>query len=158
MWASPAGIAAISAGINAGAQYLQNGTINPVDMAVAAATGGAGAHGGLLWNMGVNAAGGAGGTAINNYLYGKNDSVIGSAISSGTLSSLGDGIGKLSGSAMNSVMRPTINTPNWATSGSWNLFRPNNYPPIGGSVAGASSQEMVTGIQQQMSSRSGGEK
>ncbi|MEB0140667.1 MULTISPECIES: hypothetical protein [unclassified Undibacterium] len=61
MWASPVGTAAISAGINAGAQYAQNGSINPVDVGVAAMTGGAGSYGGLLWNVGVNAAGGAGG-------------------------------------------------------------------------------------------------
>jgi hypothetical protein len=55
-------------------------------------------------------------------------------------------------------MRPTINTPNWAASGSWNLFRPNNYAPIGGSVTGASSQEIITNIQQQISSQMGNKK
>lgn len=148
MWASPLGTALISAGINSGAQYVQNGSINPVDVAVSAATGGIGAYGGLLWNMGVNAAGGAAGTAINNYLNGQSSSVMGSAISSGVLSAFGYGAGKLGESGINAMLRPTINSRNWTTiniwsSGGWNMFRKNNVGVIGGSFTGGLGQEAV---------------
>ncbi|ABE30118.1 hemagluttinin repeat family protein [Paraburkholderia xenovorans LB400] len=65
-WTSSVGTGAISAGINAGSQYCQNGTVNPIDVAVAAISGGVGASGGLGWNVFVNGVGGSAGTAINN--------------------------------------------------------------------------------------------
>ncbi len=52
--ASPVGTGTISAGINAGSQYFQNGTVNPVDVGAAFITGVAGSYGDLLWNVGVN--------------------------------------------------------------------------------------------------------
>ncbi|WLE63048.1 hypothetical protein GIY62_22115 [Burkholderia plantarii] len=116
--ASPVGTGAISAGINAGAQYVQNGKINPADVTGAFVTGTAGSYGGLLWNVGVNTIGGATTTALNNILQGKNDSVVGAAASSGVLSGLGYGIGKLGEFGVNSVLKPTINNPNWASAGS----------------------------------------
>jgi hypothetical protein len=145
-WASPAGTGAISAGINAGSQYYQNGTVNPVDVAIAAISGGAGAYGGLGWNVFVNGVGGATGTAINNALYGKSDSITGSAFASGVLSSLGYGIGKLGESGVNATLKPGINTQNWASTGSWsssgwNLFNPNTAGVIGGTVMGGMGQE-----------------
>lgn len=109
-WASPVGAGAISVGINASAQYAQNGTVNPVDVATSLGTGMAEVYGGLLWNIGVNAAGGATGTVLNNAIYSKSDSVTGSAVTSGLLSSLGYGVGKLGASSLNGAMRPTINT------------------------------------------------
>jgi filamentous hemagglutinin len=148
MWASPVGTGVISAGINAGSQYLQNGTINPVDVATNFGTGMAGAYGGLLWNMGVNAAGGAAGTALNNAIYGKNDRVIGAAITSGLLSSLGYGIGKFGESSLNGVTRPTVrNGQNWVATGTWsssgwNLFNQNNLPVIFGAGVGGLGQEV----------------
>ncbi|CBW75264.1 Hemolysin [Mycetohabitans rhizoxinica HKI 454] len=161
MWASPVGTGIISGGINAGSQYLQNGTVNPVDVATSFSTGMAGAYGGLLWNMGVNAAGGAARTALNNAMHGKSDSVTESAVTSGLLSSLGYGIGKLGESGVNSAIKSTINTPNWTGTGvwagsGWNLFRPNNFGPIGGSIGGASGQEIIDAIYQQMRSQPGG--
>ena len=148
MWASPAGTAAISAGINAGAQYYQNGTINPVDVAVAAATGGAGAYGGFLWNVGANTVGGAAGTAINNRLNGESNSVAGNAATSGVFSSVGYGLGKLGESLYGSAIRPSINTPNWAGTGAWygggwNLFKPNATPVITGTTVGGLGQSVA---------------
>ena len=152
MWASPVGTAAISAGINAGAQYVQNGSINPVDVGVAAVTGGLGTYGGLLWNVGVNAAGGAGGALINNYLYGQNDSVLGNALASGIFSSVGYGLGQAGESLYTGAVRPTINTTNWAgtgtwSSGGWNLFSPNTTPVITGNFVGGLGQSAVESIQ-----------
>lgn len=139
-WAAPMGTRVISAGINAGSHYLQNGSVNPMDVATSFGTGMAGAHGGLLWNIGVNAAGGA---ALNNAIYGKSDSVAGSALISGLLSSLGYGVDKLGESWVSSVLKPSIDPPNWASTGSWsgsgwNLLNANNFGPIGGSIGGAS--------------------
>ena len=152
MWASPSGTATISATINVVAQYYQNGKINPVDVGFAALTGGVGTYGGLLWNMGINTAGGAGKTIINNYLYGQNNSVVDNALASGALSGLGYGIGKLSESTVNSMMRPTINTPNWATSGSWNLFKPNTAGAIGGTILGGFGQDTAEAAAQNLPS------
>ncbi|CAN0624678.1 tRNA nuclease CdiA-2 [Burkholderia multivorans] len=114
--ASPVGTGTISAGINAGAQYVQNGKINLIDAAGAFGTGAAGSYGGLLWNVGVNAIGGATTTALNNILQGKNDSVIGAGATGGLFSSLGYGIGKVGESWVTNALKPTINTPNWSKS------------------------------------------
>ncbi len=146
MWASAFGTGAISAAISAGSQYAQTGSINWVDVAGAYGAGYAGPSGGLLWNMGVNAFGGATTTALNNILQGKNDSVAASALSSGVLSSLGYGIGKAGESGVNTFLKPGINTSTWAATGvwssdGWNLFRPNSAGVVGGSVLGGMGQE-----------------
>jgi filamentous hemagglutinin len=159
-WASSAGTGAISAGINAGSQYYQNGKINLIDVGIAGVSGGVGVYGGLGWNIAVNALGGATGTGINNAVYGQNNSVIGSGITSGVLSSLGYGMGKLGESGVNTAIKPTINGPNWAATGvlsgsGWNMFGPNNFSTIGGSVGGASGQEIINGIYQRMQNQPG---
>ncbi|RQT10063.1 hemagglutinin repeat-containing protein [Burkholderia contaminans] len=147
--ASPVGTGAISAGINAGSQYIQDGSINPVGVAGAFGTGVAGSYGGLLWNIGVNTIGGATTTALNNILLGKNDSVIGAGVASGLFSSIGYGAGKVAGDAINSTMKPTINnSANWANSGAWhgngyNIFTPNNTAAIGATSLGGTIQEGV---------------
>ncbi|WP_204356138.1 hypothetical protein [Burkholderia sp. JP2-270] len=163
--ASPVGTGAISAGINVGAQYYKDGKINPVDVAGAFATGMVGTYNGagLGWNVFVNTIGGATTTVLNNILQGKSDSVVGSAVTSGVLSSMGYGLGKLAESGVNSVLKPTINTPNWASSGSWsgggwNLFSPNNLGPVGGATAGSAGQELINGMYQSMQSTSGAKK
>jgi hypothetical protein len=156
--ASPAGTGAISAGINASSQYYQNGTINSVDVGVSFMTGAMGGYyPGLGWSVAINAAGGGAGTAINNAIYGKNDSVAGSVLVSGVLSSMGYGAGKIGEYGINSVVKPTINTPGWAATGSWsgsgsNIFNSNNLPTIGGSVGGASGQEAINAIYQHIQS------
>jgi filamentous hemagglutinin len=120
--ASPMGTGVISASINAGSQYMQNGTINPVDVAGAFGARVAGSYGGLLRNVGVNAFGAATTTALNNILQGKNDSMAASAISGGALSSLGYGIGKLGGAGVSAFLKPGINTSSWASTGSWSRY------------------------------------
>ncbi|SEA11198.1 hypothetical protein [Paraburkholderia sartisoli] len=144
-WVSPVGTGLISAG----SQYLQNGTINPVDLATSFGTGMAGAYGGLAWNVFVNGAGGAAGTAINNVVYGKNDSIIGSGITSGAFSTVGYGAGLLTGNTINSAMRPTIdNAGSWVSTGVWsgggyNIFNPNNTAVIGAGFLGGTMQEII---------------
>ncbi|OLL27985.1 filamentous hemagglutinin [Burkholderia sp. SRS-W-2-2016] len=148
---SPMGTGVISAGINAGSQYIQNGGVNLVDVAGAFGTGVAGSYGGLLWNVGVNTFGGATTTGLNNILQGKNDSVVGAAITSGVFSSVGYGAGSVTANTINSIMKPTINNAgSWAGSGVWagsgyNLFNPNNTAVIGGGFTGGTLQEIVQG-------------
>ncbi|WP_236655033.1 hypothetical protein [Burkholderia pyrrocinia] len=160
--ASPVGTGAISAGINAGAQYRKDGEVNPVDVAGAFATGVAGSYGKLGWNVFVNTIGGATTTALNNILQGKNDSVVGAGITSGLFSSLGYGAGKISGDAINSAMKPTIsNSTNWAGSGVWsgsgyNIFVPNNAAAIGATFSGGTMQEGVQNMFNHMLDRRGG--
>ncbi|MGU7774115.1 hypothetical protein ACV229_28550, partial [Burkholderia sp. MR1-5-21] len=146
--ASPVGTGAISAGINAGAQYYKDGKVNPVDVAGAFATGAAGSYGGLGWNVFVNTIGGSTTTALNNVLQGKNDSVIGAGATSGLFSTVGYGIGKVGESWVGNAIKPTINTPNWSTPGvwsssGWNLFRPNTSGVVLGTTAGGVSQEIT---------------
>lgn len=147
--ASPIGTGAISATVNAGAQYLQNGKINPVDVGGAFVTGAAGSYGGLLWNMGVNTLGGATTTALNNILHGKRDSIVGAGITSGGLSIVGYSTAKLAESWINTSLRPTVNSSTgWADTGvwsgsGWNLLRPNSMAVIGGSVGGGAGQGAV---------------
>jgi filamentous hemagglutinin len=101
--------------------------------------------------MGVDAFGGATTTAINNYLQGKNDSIIGAGITSGAFSTIGYGAGAITANTINSIMRPTINSSgSWASPGAWsgsgyNLFNPNNTAVIGGGITGGTLQEIVQG-------------
>lgn len=147
--ASSHGTGAISAAINTGSQYVQKGNINPVDVAAAYITGVAGAPGGFVRNVAINFASGATTTAINNLIYDRNDSIIGAAITSGLLSSVGYSLGKISESWINSSLRPTINNSNeWTASGifsggGWNLFRQNAMSVIGGTIGGGATQEAM---------------
>jgi filamentous hemagglutinin len=147
--ASPVGTGTISATINAGAQYLQNGSINPVDVGGAFVTGALGSKGRLLWNMGVNAVGGATTTVLNNVLQGKSDSIMGAGVSSGVLSGFGYGAGKIMEGGINSAIRPSINSSNsWAGSGVWssagyNLLAPNSSAAIGATFGGGIVQEIL---------------
>ena len=146
--ASPVGTGAISATINAGAQYLQNGTINPVDVGGAFVTGAVGSKGGLLWNMWVNTVAGTATTALNNKLQGRNDSIMDAGINSGLYSAFGYGIGKLGDAWITDTLRPGINTQNWANPGTWsssgwNLLRPNTTGVVLGTTAGGIGQEIT---------------
>jgi filamentous hemagglutinin len=148
---SAAGTGAISAGINAGSQYIQNGSISPLDVAAAFEAGAVGTYGGLAWNVAVNAFSGAATTAINNALNGKNDSVFGAGITSGAFSSIGYGAGAITANTINSIMRPTIsNAGSWVGTGVWsgsgyNVFNPNITAVIGGGITGGTLQEIVHG-------------
>ncbi|MGF6696601.1 YD repeat-containing protein [Paraburkholderia sp. MM5496-R1] len=163
MWASSVGTGAISAGVNAGAQYFLTGDVNPVDVGVSLAAGALGTRSGLRWNMAVNAVGGATGTAVNNVVYGKDDSIGGAAFTSGVLSSFGYGLGKLGQGAITSSIRPSLTSSDWAATGvwssaGWNLLNPNHLPVVAGSLGGASGQEAVNAIYLQMQSQLGGKK
>ncbi|AHB08334.2 hypothetical protein U875_07635 [Pandoraea pnomenusa 3kgm] len=161
-WTSAAGTGTISAGINAGSQYYQNGTVNPVDVAIAAISGGVGVYGGLGWNALVNGAGGAIGTAINNAVFGKRDSIMFGGLVSGVSAVFGYGVGKDMETRINSILRPTINGSGWADVGKWagpsglNFLLPNNLGVIGAGVAGGSGSEAasaaINGVKDRMES------
>ncbi|MBB3214936.1 ribosomal protein L12E/L44/L45/RPP1/RPP2 [Herbaspirillum sp. Sphag1AN] len=151
MWASPLGTGTISAGINAGAQYYQNGTINPIDVSTSFLTGAAGSYGKLFWNIGVNTVAGGAGAAANNYFNGTDNSVVGNALASGVFSSVGYGLGKAGANLFTSAVKPTINTTNWAgtgtwSGGGWNLFRPNTTPVITGGFIGSTGQSAIESV------------
>ncbi|WP_408478861.1 hemagglutinin repeat-containing protein [Paraburkholderia megapolitana] len=160
--ASPMGTGIISAGINASSQYAQDGKINPVDVVSAFATGTAGSYGKLWWNVGLNTIGGITTTTLNDILYGKNESVIGSGISSGVLSALGYGAGKVIGDGINSIMKPTVNNlNNWTGPGVWsssgyNIFRPNNSATMGATFGGGVVQEALKNAIEHGQSSEGG--
>ncbi|PCE30721.1 hemagglutinin [Burkholderia ubonensis subsp. mesacidophila] len=146
--ASPVGTGAITAGINAGSQYIQNGSIDPIGVAGAFGTGAAGSYGGLLWNVGVNAIGGATMTALNNVLNGKNESVAFGTVAGAIASVAGYGAGKFIGSSFNNLSRPTLNGNSaWSSVGQWagssglNIFGPNNWSAVGASMAGSFGTE-----------------
>ena len=146
--ASANGTGVISAAINAGSQYVQNGDINPVDVAGAYVTGVAGASGGLLRNMLANAIGGATTTGINNYLRGEENNVAGAALISGALSGLGYGAGKFAENWVNSLLKPGLDSSNWASTGAWagrgwNLFGENSAAVAVGTFGGGVGQEIV---------------
>jgi filamentous hemagglutinin len=159
-WTSAAGTGAISAGINAGSQYIQNGSINPVDVAAAFGTGAAGTYGGFLWNVAVNAFGGAASTVLNNLAQGKNDSVLYGAAVNGAAAAFGYGVGKGVEVGIGSLTRPTINSSGWADVGTWsgasgwNLIAPNNWATIGAGIAGGSGSEAanaaINGVKNQI--------
>ncbi|WP_331254458.1 hemagglutinin repeat-containing protein [Pandoraea apista] len=161
-WTSATGTGAISAGINAGSQYYQNGTVNPVDAAIAAISGGVGVYGGLGWNALVNGAGGAIGTAINNAVLGKRDSIMFGGVVSGVSAVFGYGVGKGMETGINSILRPTINGSGWADVGKWagpsglNFLLPNNLGVIGAGVADGSGSEAasaaINGVKDRMGS------
>ena len=99
----------------------------------------------------MNAANGAGATAIKNAMNGTSDSVIGTGIVSGAFSTIGYSAGAITANTVNSIMRPTINNAgSWANSGAWsgsgyNLFNRNNTAVIGGGITGGTLQEIVQG-------------
>ncbi|WP_211442930.1 hemagglutinin repeat-containing protein [Collimonas humicola] len=161
-WASPLGAGAITAGINATAQYIQSpsGAINPIDVGVSFLTGFTGTYGKLLWNVGVNAVGGAAGTAMNNFFNGENKSVAFGAFANGTAAAAGYGLGYWFSGVVTSSLKPTINGSNWAATGTWlgssgwNLFGSNNFPAIGSAAAGGFGSEVgnaaINGIKNNM--------
>jgi filamentous hemagglutinin len=151
------GIGMISGAVNATSQYMQSGSINPVDVAYAYIGGYLGAYtgvpysGGFAWNVAVNAITGAADTATNNAISGKHDSVaVGSAVNAGA-AAFGYGIGLAAQSAINKyVAQQAINGTSWSTTGVWsgqagtNLFTPNNLPVIGSGFGGAVGSETGT--------------
>ncbi|VVE21683.1 hypothetical protein PCE31106_03162 [Pandoraea cepalis] len=146
--ASANGTGVISATINAGSQYVQNGNINPVDVAGAYVTGVAGASGGLVRNITVNALGGAATTSINNFMRGENNSLADAALVNGALSGLGYGIGKFVESGVNTILKPGLDASTWASTGAWagrgwNLFGKNSAAVTVGTLAEGAGQEIA---------------
>jgi len=165
--ASKAGTGAISAAINAGSQYVQNGNINWLDVGGSYATGFIGAYdlGGayknLAWNVLVNAVNGGGTTAIKNTMNGTSDSIAFGAFSGATASALGFGAGKIADAGFGSLLRPTINgNLAWSNVGQWagpsglNIFGPNNWATagasIGGSIGGEAAGAAINGTKSHM--------
>jgi len=145
--ASRAGIGVITGGVNATSQYLQNGSINPIDVAYAAIAGTAGTYGGLGWNVFVNGVTGAADTATNNFASGKNDSIIFGGAANAAAAALGYGAGKVIEGATNAGLAPSLSNSGWASAGRWsgpsgaNIFTPNNLPAITSGIAGAAGSE-----------------
>ncbi|MGF6244870.1 filamentous hemagglutinin [Paraburkholderia sp. GAS38] len=127
-WASPVGIGVITGAVNASSQYIQTGSVNPVDVGYAALAGGLGTAGGLLWNIAVNAGTGAADTYTNNKILGKSDSIATGSLVNAGAAIIGYGIGL--------TAQNLLPATNW--------FIPNNIPVIGAGAAGAAGSEMGT--------------
>lgn len=127
-WASPLGIGAITGTVNATSQYIQNGSVNPVDVAYAGIGGAGGMYGGFFWNVGLNAITGAADTATNNALSGKNDSIVTGAAANAGAAAIGFKIG----AGAQSIA---------AGSSGANWFIPNNLPNIIAGFFGAAGAE-----------------
>ncbi|RKR45363.1 hemagglutinin repeat-containing protein [Paraburkholderia sp. BL17N1] len=148
--ASPLGIAAITGGVNATSQYIQNGTINLVDVGYAALAAGAGTYTKLIGNVAINAVTGALDTVTNNAISGKHDSVAtGAAVNAGA-SAIGYGIGLAVQNSLAGLSKVATNSFNWSGTDVWagssgqNLFIPNNLPVIGSGTFGAAGSEAGT--------------
>jgi filamentous hemagglutinin len=149
--ASPVGVGIIAGAINTISQYVQTGSVNPVDVSYAALAGGLGtqAGAGLLWNIGVNAATGAADTATNNAIAGKPilPGTLTGAVVNGAAAGIGYGIGAAFQMGANWFLNSAMSNYNWASTGVWageaglNLFNPNNLPSVGAAVGGAAGSE-----------------
>jgi filamentous hemagglutinin len=116
--------------VNATSQYVQSGSVNPVDVVYAALAGALGTQGGFVWNVGVNAATGAEATETNNAVAGKplfQGTLTGAMVNAGAAA-----IGYGAGLAAQSIL-PGIN---------W--FIPNNLPTIGAGLFGSAGSEAGT--------------
>ena len=154
--ASTLGVGGIAGAVNATSQYIQTGSVNPVDVMYAAIAGSvAGAIGescALLCNVGINAATGAADTYTNNKISNKSDSILTGAAVNGAAAGLGYGIGVAFQSGMTALSNSAMNGYNWAGTGTWagqagtNLFNPNNLPTIGAAVGGSAGSEIGTAV------------
>lgn len=148
--ASKVGAGLIGASFNAASQYVQNGSINPVDVGVNFVTGTSGAYGGFWWNFGVHAAGGAANTAINNSLHNKNDTITFGAIANATAAGIGFGMGKIAEPAIGCTLRSTLTKGDLAPAGAWlgtpvwSMFGKNSSPAIGSSIGGGVATEAAS--------------
>ncbi len=127
-WASTPGIGAISGAVNAASQYIQTGTINPVDVGYAVLAGAAGAQYKLIGNVVINAMTGALDTATNNAISGNHDNVATGA----AVNAVAAGLGYRIGLGAQSAIGKQFGT---------NLFAPNYVPVIGSAIGGAIGSE-----------------
>jgi filamentous hemagglutinin len=154
--ASSLGVGGIAGAINATSQYIQTGSVNPIDVAFAAVAGSvAGAIGqtcGLLCNIGINSATGAADTYTNNKISNTNNSILTGAAVNGAAAGLGYGIGMAFQTGMTKLAISAMNGYSWAGTGVWagqagtNLFNPNNLPVIGAAVGGSVGSEIGTAV------------
>ncbi|CAD6542646.1 hypothetical protein LMG27952_03918 [Paraburkholderia hiiakae] len=150
--ASRAGIGAMTAGVNATSQYIQNGSINPVDVGFAAASGWAGTYYQAFGNVMINLVSGAADTYTNNKVYGKQDSVVTGSLVNGMAAGIGYGVGLAAQSVISKIGQQAATGYNWAGTGVWsgqtgtNLFSPNNLPVIGSGFGGAIGSETGTAV------------
>lgn len=139
--ASRAGAAATSATVNAASQYVQTGTVQWRKVVVSGATGYLGVGGNGLWNVAVNASGGAAQAAIGNTYYGENNNIF-----------VATGVGAASGWAGFTAGGVTTN---WL-----NGTMPNSLVPvIAGNVVGSTVSEIPgAAYQAAQKATQGGEK
>ncbi len=149
-WASPVGIGVLTGSVNATSQYIQNGTVNPVDVGYAALAGGAGTYTKLFGNVVINAVTGALDTVTNNAISGKHDSIAtGAAVNAGA-AAIGYGTGLAMQNLISALSKSAMGSLGWSGSGVWagssgkSLFNPNNVPAIGAGIGGAAGAEAGT--------------
>ncbi|VVE59097.1 tRNA nuclease CdiA-2 [Pandoraea horticolens] len=146
-WASPIGIGILTGSVNATSQYIQNGTVNPVDVGYAVLAGGAGTYTKFFGNFAINAVTGALNTATNNAISGKHDSIVTSAAVSAGAAAIGYGAGLAMQNSISALSKSGAGSFGWSGTGIWagssgkNLFNPNNVPAIGAGIGGAAGGE-----------------
>ncbi|WP_246190098.1 hemagglutinin repeat-containing protein [Pandoraea captiosa] len=149
-WTSPVGIGAISGGVNAASQYYKNGEIRPFDVGYAALAGWGGTYTKFLGSIAINAATGAANTMTNNFISGKNDSVLIGAMMNAGAAGLGYGVGAFMKNTIFSFAKSKVSSYEWSSPGVWakpsgrNIFTANNTPMIGSAVGGATGTEAAT--------------
>lgn len=138
--------------MNATSQYVQNGSINPIDVGYAAASGWAGTYYQAFGNVMVNLVTGAADTYTNNKVYGKQDSVVTGSLVNGMAAGIGYGVGLAAQSVISKIGQQAASGYSWAGTGVWsgqagtNLFSPNNLPVIGSGFGGAIGSETGTAV------------
>ncbi len=149
-WASPIGIGVLTGSVNATSQYIQNGTVNPVDVGYAALAGGSGTYTKFFGNVVINAVTGALDTVTNNAISGKHDSIAtGAAVNAGA-AAIGYGTGLAMQNLISALSKSGMGSFGWSGTGVWagssgqNLFNPNNVPAIGAGIGGAAGAEAGT--------------
>ncbi|MBO7865700.1 hemagglutinin repeat-containing protein [Burkholderia pseudomallei] len=149
-WASPIGIGVLTGSVNATSQYIQNGTVNPVDVGYAALAGGSGTYTKFFGNVVINAVTGALDTVTNNVISGKHDSIAtGAAVNAGA-AAIGYGTGLAMQNLISALSKSGMGSFGWSGTGVWagssgqNLFNPNNVPAIGAGIGGAAGAEAGT--------------
>ncbi|WP_230949838.1 hypothetical protein, partial [Burkholderia stagnalis] len=149
-WASPIGIGVLTGSVNATSQYIQNGTVNPVDVGYAALAGGSGTYTKFFGNVVINAVTGALDIVTNNAISGKHDSIAtGAAVNAGA-AAIGYGTGLAMQNLISALSKSGMGSFGWSGTGVWagssgqNLFNPNNVPAIGAGIGGAAGAEAGT--------------
>jgi filamentous hemagglutinin len=164
--ASPVGVGLTAATVNATSQgiqsYIKNGSvsINPVQVVTSGLAGAIGAipiqspWTALLINAAANGVAAGTATLANNIIANSNNpwsSVLSSSVTGAVLGGIGYGAGYAVSAGASSIIKPTINSYNWAGTGQWsssgyNIFSANNLPAVSASVGGSVTQEISSYI------------